>query len=130
MIPGLAAETYDFSELLEALGFRRAKVYGAAFVLHDDEIANEQGLSGSKPALFPESVSAGDVNAGEPAVIEAVEVTSEKGRAVELGFHFHSAPDFFRGELAVRFGFDSDELAAHAVAGGEENLILRDDNGL
>lgn len=130
MIPGLAAESFDFSELLETLGFCCAKVHGAAFVLHDDEIANEKGLSGSKPALFPESVSAGDVNAGESAVIEAVEVTSEKGRAVELGFHFHPAPDFLSRELAVRFSFDSDELAAHAVASGEKNLILGKDDRL
>jgi hypothetical protein len=101
VVPGFAAEGVQFGEFGEAVGLGGAEVNGTVFVLDDDPIACEQRLAGSESTVFPQAISGGDVEAGESAVIEAVEVAIQEGGAVELGFHLHAGPDFGDTELAV-----------------------------
>ena len=100
MIPRLAAEGGQAGEFFVGVGAGAGKDDGAGFALDEHEVIDEEGLAGAEAAVFPAALAGGGIDAGEEAVVEAVDETVAIGRGVELVFHAAAFPQLGGGELA------------------------------
>lgn len=130
MVPSFAVQGGEAAEFFVGVRAGAGEDDGTRFALDEDEVIDEQGLAGAEAAVFPAAFASGGFDASEETVVESVDEAVTTGAGVELVFHGASAPEFRDGEFATGEGFDLEHETANAVAGGEEDAVVVEDDRL
>lgn len=131
IIPGFTLEGREAGEfaVFDGISFNKDDVAG--FGLDEEEVIDAEELAAAEAAIFPNAFAGGDLDAGQEAIVDSINVIILDGDIGELSFHAAVLPEDFDQPVRVG-GFEADfeQGASDPVAGGDENEIGTDGNRL